>query len=79
MISVQNANTQLSQPKNLNSESRTGSVILSSTYSEMTHIAVKKLTVHAVWFVRNSIRIESTDGNFGTRWKINHFYSTFHV
>jgi len=33
MISVQNANTQVSQSKNLNSESRTVSVILCSTYN----------------------------------------------
>ena len=36
MINVQNANTQLSQAKNLNSESPTVSVILSSTHNEMS-------------------------------------------
>ena len=42
MQNIQNAKAQLSQFQNLNSESRTVSVMLSSTYNEMSHIAVKK-------------------------------------
>ena len=50
MMSVHNANTHLSQSQNLNSEPRTVSVKLSSTYNEMSNNAVKKqLAVHAVW------------------------------
>ena len=43
MQNVQNAKAEVSQFQNLNSESATVSVILSSTYNEMSHIAVQKL------------------------------------
>jgi len=44
-------------------------------FSDMSNIAVKTHTIHAVWcqvgynILLDSIRIESTDGNFGTHEK----------
>jgi len=66
-LNAQNAKALLSQFQNLNSESRTVSVVLSSTY--MQYVTVPYC-----------IRIESTDRwEFWHKWKSSHSHSHCHV
>jgi len=69
MINVQNENTQLSQAKNLNSESPTVSVTLSSTHNDMS----RNFDRWEFWHTRNSSRSRSNCHAYSSHFN-SHFW-----